>query len=398
MSRVLVTDGEQRASLAVTRSLGAAGHEVHVLAYRPKTLAGASRWAADQHIVPDAFVHPTNFVEAVREISRDFGIDFVFPMTDQACVSLLPVRDELENAQLVAPSLETYSQLSDKGRVIEMAIRHGFKIPDGARVGSWAEAKRWSEKGPWPLVLKPTRSVRPTSNGGAVQSPPVKIVETLEELHHAWGKMDGADALLQNYVDGWGEGIFVLRARGQTWASFAHRRVREKPPGGGVSVLREAIPVNSQALRRLESLLDEAGFEGIAMAEFKTNGQEQWLMEFNVRFWGSLQLAIDAGVDFPALAVRAFGKQTGVFQEAPTYRPGVRSRWLIGDLDHALALARGRSDTHGRRGICAALRVLFSPAGPMCHWEVLRTSDPRPFWVEIKQWLATALRPRTGPS
>ena len=39
------------------------------------------------------------------------------------------------------------------------------------------------------------------------------------------------------------------------------------------------------------------------MVEFKTDNQtgEPVLMEVNGRFWGSLQLATDAGVDFPRL-------------------------------------------------------------------------------------------------
>ena len=391
MKRILVTDGEQRASLAVTRSLGSASYEVHVLSYSRNSLAGASRWAAQEHIVPDALRHPADYVESVKEIARQQRIDLTFPMTDQACVNLLPLRGDLA---LVGPSTDAYSLLSDKAKMIPMAARHGFKIPQGAQVTSWAEAKRFSLRGSWPLVLKPTRSVLSDSERGPTQTPPVKIVQDLDELEEAWIEMDGAQGLVQDYVEGWGEGIFVLRLNGTTWASFAHRRLREKPPSGGVSVLRESIPVDARALADLESLLDEVDFDGVAMAEFRTDGQDRWLMEFNVRFWGSLQLAIDAGVDFPSWAVTAFGGQPEDFKKASGYRLGVRSRWLIGDLDHAIALARGRADTHGRRGIYAALRALFWTAGPSCHWEVLRLSDPKPFWVEVKQWLATAMNRR----
>ena len=44
----------------------------------------------------------------------------------------------------------------------------------------------------------------------------------------------------------------------------------------------------------VEAMLDAVDFEGVAMAEFKTDGHNAWLMEFNARLWGSLQLAIDA--------------------------------------------------------------------------------------------------------
>ncbi len=43
------------------------------------------------------------------------------------------------------------------------------------------------------------------------------------------------------------------------------------------------------------------------MVEFKADARTgtPYLMEINGRFWGSLQLAIDAGVDFPAILVAA---------------------------------------------------------------------------------------------
>ncbi|MDG2049276.1 MAG: ATP-grasp domain-containing protein [Myxococcota bacterium] len=391
MIRVLVTDGQERASLAVTRSLGA-WTEVHVMADRKGSLSGVSRWAVREHLVPDALADSDGFNESLKNVVQEYAIDVIFPMTDRTCVCLLPIRDELPDVTIVAPDFKVYSQLSDKAQLIDIASRHGIAAPAGARVSSLSEALHQSEKICWPVVLKPLTSVSTDLNSGPVQSPAVRIVSDPEALAKAWAETKCSEVLIQRYVEGWGEGVFVLRVQGRTCAIFAHRRLREKPPGGGVSVLRESVAVDGRVLSRLEALLDEVDFEGVAMAEFRTDGSEYWLMEFNVRFWGSLQLAIDAGVDFPRLALEAFRSSSVVGEKASGFRLGVRSRWLLGDLDHALALARGRVDTKGRRGLVAALRVLFLPTGPGCRWEVLRVSDFRPFWAEVKLWLAAALR------
>src|SRR5205814_8588436 len=81
----------------------------------------------------------------------------------------------------------------------------------------------------------------------------------------------------------------------------------------------------------------------------------QVVMEANGRFWGSLQLAIDAGVDFPALLVRcAAGERV---PEIRDYRLGVRSRWFWGDVDHLyLCLRDGRLGS-GLRALLDFLRV-----------------------------------------
>jgi predicted ATP-grasp superfamily ATP-dependent carboligase len=178
----------------------------------------------------------------------------------------------------------------------------------------------------------------------------------------------------------------VLRWQGRTLAAFAHRRLREQPPGGGVSVLSESIAVDAGRLARIEALLDASGYSGVAMAEFKSDGREAWLIEINARLWGSLQLAIDAGVDFPSLLVAAAAGERP--EPVRAYRTGVRLRSEIGELDHALAVARGRTAPGAPRGLRAALGTLLRPAGPGCRWELLRRDDPRPFGRAFGRWLA----------
>jgi len=51
-----------------------------------------------------------------------------------------------------------------------------------------------------------------------------------------------------------------------------------------------------------QALLDYVGWHGVAMVEFNVSSRGiPYLIELNGRFWGSLRLAIDAGVDFPWL-------------------------------------------------------------------------------------------------
>ena len=129
----------------------------------------------------------------------------------------------------------------------------------------------------------------------------------------------------------------VLLWEGVLVAAFAHRRIREKPPSGGVSVLRESIPIDQMMLTRSLALLRDFKWKGVAMVEYKLDSRTgvPYLMEINGRFWGSLQLAIDAGVDFPNLLMQlALGATPSPVM---TYETGVRSRWEWGDMDHFLA-------------------------------------------------------------
>jgi len=122
------------------------------------------------------------------------------------------------------------------------------------------------------------------------------------------------------------------------------------------------------------------------MVEFRRrpNG-EAVLMEVNPRLWGSLQLAIDAGVDFPSLLVALHRGET-LPQVTPSI--GVRSRWLLGDLDHLLISLR-RPEVRRLTGrsvpglLADFLRSFVDGSRP----EVLRWDDWRPFLRELRDWL-----------
>ena len=50
--------------------------------------------------------------------------------------------------------------------------------------------------------------------------------------------------ILQERIAGDGAGLFACYEHGRPTALFCHRRLREKPPWGGVSVLSESAPLD----------------------------------------------------------------------------------------------------------------------------------------------------------
>jgi predicted ATP-grasp superfamily ATP-dependent carboligase len=73
------------------------------------------------------------------------------------------------------------------------------------------------------------------------------------------------------------------------------------------------------------------------MVEFKRDRRDgsYRLMEINPKFWGSLDLSIAAGVEFPWLAVQAaLGEPV---DETFPYPVGLRFRWTFEDLMHTIA-------------------------------------------------------------
>lgn len=396
MTRVLVTDGEQRSSLAVVRSLGAAGHDVAVCSARRRPVAGASRFCARTFAVPPPDLGGEPFVEAVSRAVAAFGAEVLLPMTDQSAPLLLGAAGALGGCMIPFPGAEEYGRISDKAHLMEEAAALGVPVPDQRVIESpgAVDPASLSELG-LPLVLKPARSAV-VAPGGTVRLS-VRMAATLDEVKRALDAFppEAYPILAQRRVVGPGLGVFLLAWDGRTLASFAHRRLREKPPTGGVSVYREGVAVRPDLLDYSARILERFRWRGVAMVEFKEDAStgRPYLMEVNGRFWGSLQLAVDSGVDFPGMLVQcATGSPPS---SAPTPRLGLRSRWLWGEVDHLLAVLRASpADRQAHPAIPGrgeALARFLVPWRPGDRFEVLRLRDPVPFLAESLNWFA-ALR------
>ena len=386
---VVVTDGEQRAALAIVRSLSRQGYRCIVCSADGRSLAGASRYATADHPVPDPLREPDGFVAAIAGITCGVGARVVLPVTDAAILALLPARGRLPPAELPLPPLESFRRMTDKAHVLAAASALGIAIPDQRRIEAAAELAAADLA--FPLVVKPARSVA-VHEGKRIKVGVRYAVDVAELRRVVEAYPAGAyPLLLQQRIVGPGVGVFLLLWDGEIIARFAHHRIREKPPAGGVSVYRESIPADPGLVDRSLALLRCFDWAGVAMVEYKVEAATglPYLMEINGRFWGSLQLAVDAGVDFPALLVSlALGKRPA---PVTSYRTGVRSRWWLGDLDHLLARLRHSPDAlalpPGSPGRGRALLDFLTLWRPGDRSEILRWDDPRPFLRETRLWL-----------
>lgn len=391
---VIVTDGEQRAALAVVRSLGSRGYRCIVTSSSRASIAGASRFVERTVIVPNPLRCPTGFAEVIVALAAEERAEVVLPIAEQSLLAILPVRARLTPAIVPFPDVDAFSALTDKERVLREAEALGIAIPTQEIIRDAGAIRSLDlEKLKYPLVLKPARSV--SEHLGVRAQHTVSYAYDASDLRQKIRAFPAGafPLLLQQRVVGPGTGIFLLLWNGTVQARFAHRRLTEKPASGGVSVYRESIAIDETLSERSRQLLERFGWRGVAMIEYKIDSAtgQPYLMEVNGRFWGSLQLAIDAGVDFPHLLVAcALGERVSAM---PSYRVGVRSRWWWGQVDHIVGRLRAapRNDPFPAEipSIGSAYGDLFfAPFRRSDYEEVLRWTDPKPFLNETVRWLA----------
>jgi predicted ATP-grasp superfamily ATP-dependent carboligase len=386
---ILLTDPEQRAALAAARALARRGHRVVTVGVS-LGLAGRSRSTSKAFMLgKDTVDDPARFRASLAEIVDREQVDAVVPVTDGASRRLLGHEQEL-GCRVVGPNAAAYARASDKEHLLRIAKSLGLRVPR-QWIMTTATDTIPSIPAHLALVVKPSRSVVEGAQG--IVSGSVRFLQDATMLPSVVAATHPAvfPLLIQERVYGDGVGVFLLRHDGQTVLRFGHRRLREKPPAGGVSTYREAIVPPDDVLARCETLLQALEYDGPAMVEFKrdSGNGDLVLMEINARLWGSLQLSIDAGIDFPSTMVALVLGLPLPVTGAPEV--GARSFWEFGELDHALALARrSRESLHAPPGLSvgplAALKVLADR-----RWtdrpEVFRWRDPWPFCFEAVRWI-----------
>ena len=394
---VFVTDGDQRATLAVVRALGRAGIPVTVGSSERNSLAGTSRYCSRKVPYPSPLEATESFRTSLRNEMMGYRYQVLLPMTDVTMLLVAQMRDALAPlVRLPIPSEEQVKLAQDKRHMLLLAQQLGIAFPKTYMVHEDERLEDIARRVRYPVVIKPRFSwfLRKGSwVSGSVHygHDPDDLTAKYQEAHSQI-----PHPLIQEKIEGEGRGVFLLLWDGQLRAAFCHRRLREKPPWGGVSVYRESLPLDEELVHKSLALLRAVGWQGVAMVEFKVDRQDgrAKLMEVNGRFWGSLQLAIDAGMNFPLLLYRLANEEDVPAQF--NYKVGVKSRWLLGDLDHLLIrLTRSRgldgfSDNQVSR--VRAFVDFWKMYQRGLRYEILRFEDPGPGWYECKSYIREMLQ------
>ena len=382
---VLVLDGHTAQALACVRSLGRAGHPVFVASDRRRPLAAWSRYC--RRSIRLAGETPAAF-SVLRDWAVTQGVRVVLPMTERACILCNLERDAWETAGMAlgcAPP-RMLLQAFDKVQTLEAARRCGVDTPPTHMPDSLAAARGAAAELGFPCVVK-SRFSHAWDGTRFLPDPGPGYAANMAELESAVrARRHGATwPIIQGFVAGRGKGVFALYDHGRAIAWFAHERLRDVRPSGSGSSLRRSASLDPRLRQPAERLLATLQWHGPVMVEFRDDGvRPPYLMEVNGRFWGSLELAVAAGADFPKwwaaiLAGRAV--------EGPTdYATGVTVRWLWGDVKRLLYVLGGTPPGYPGRypSIAQGLRELLGPQPPGTRSEANQPGDR---WPAVGEWI-----------
>ena len=378
---VVSEDPYARGALAAVRSLGCAGWAVGVGSPEKGSLA-ASRWSRRWHSVPAPGGDSRDFVAWVNKAIRDGGYKVVFGAGDASVLALTQHSAEI-NAELPYPPHLAVQRSMDKLALADAAREVGLRTPH--MTPELDEAVQASP----PIVVKPRWHWLPADRPTPLRLEAAVCTNVSELTARALAiRSAGGQPLFQEVVAGRLAAVTLLVDKSQDVVACVQQEApRTWPPQAGVSARATTVPIDRGLVARSTELLRKLDWFGLAELQFidAGDGDDPFLIDLNGRFFGSMSLAIAAGVDLPAmwasLAIDGHTRHPGSIEALP----GVHFQWLVGDLHRALVERRG--------GVVADVAdcVRFAIGAKESVWS---TDDWRPMIAYLRGLIGQAVKRR----
>ena len=293
--KILLTDGNYKHTWAAAKSLSLNGYQVDVIG-GSRSIASKSRYVKKSVFPRHKLVNSNlnSFIELIRKENYDLIIG-----VGASSIQFLSENRHVisQYSKLLLPPSESLNLCLNKSLTIDFAKQLQVNVPDSYTIKTYDELIAVSKKITFPIIVK--------SAFESDKNYPTIYVDRHEDLDkkNVRGVFEFSDhKLVQERIHGLGEAFFAIYKDGVMIDYMMHQRIREDPITGGPSTCARTIH-EADLVYTGKRLLDELNWNGIAMVEFKRNHEGKiFLMEINPKFWGSLDLAISSGVNFPLIA------------------------------------------------------------------------------------------------
>jgi len=325
---VLLTNGWDRIAYNVLRGLSSENLKVAFGTNKNKGMGAYSKYVSSKFVHSDYILDPEKFINDISGKITQLRPCVYMPTGEEifAVAKYIDKFSKLDVKIPIAP-YDTLIKLHNKSSSIKIARDLGIPVPKSIIPNSINEITDFAGEYGYPLIFK---SFLSSSSKGVYFVNKIIAEKDLEEFLRK-NYLNYGDFIVQQFVKGTGYGVSVLFNNGELKALFTHKRLRERIVSGGPSTLR--ISTHQSELEEYAvKLLKSANFHGVAMVEFKFDEDKKnaWFIEVNPRFWGSIGLAINSGINFPYLMYRMM--IDGDINPVMDYKIGITNKWLLGNI------------------------------------------------------------------
>lgn len=319
---------DDRKSLAAVRALARSGCTVLVGSDTWCSAPAWSRYCSARVRYPDPVADNRSFIRWLRTHVAEMAYDVILPLTDYTTKAVVENKAYLlKFTHLAVPELNQLELVNDKLALLRFAREAGIEIPVTHAPGDRQELLQLSRKISYPCVFKLRRGAGAVGLGFPRNER--ELADCFDNADIPSDKVfEGSRPLVQEYIPGYVHDACLLFNRGEPRAGITQRRLMMYPPAGGVGIYNETTD-EPELLQQAIVLLEKLKWHGPAMVEFKLDARDNIykLMEINSRYWGTLDAAIQAGINFPRMACEM--ATTGDTESCFAYTVGDRYRWPV---------------------------------------------------------------------
>ena len=336
MKALIVGDADLRGTIASVRALARGGWSVGIGSPR-RGHATASRFCSAWHFVPLLGPSKEHFAQAINEAATEGGYDLAFGGGDAEVLALSEVRNDL-HLNIPYANHDSVRRAIDKVELYRAAEHVGIKTPHTAVATEEAIAQVRDR-----VIVKPRLHWSP----GHWASPSrleATVVHTAHEAERQVQRLTnaGGTALLQEFVEGQLMAYVALTSKtSDVVAGFMQAATAKWPLQAGIFTRGVTVAPSEKLTMQVSQLLAELGWFGMTQLQFiqPANG-DPYLIDFNGRFYMSLSLPVEAGLNLPAMWA-SLATSTRPLSRPPSLEIGLEYQWLELDLRRALVERRG---------------------------------------------------------
>jgi predicted ATP-grasp superfamily ATP-dependent carboligase len=319
-SKILVTDGLNKNTLAILRSIGKSNC-INITSPLSKvlTLGFYSKYCNKVHVIKYNSNDIDSYANKLLDILIKDKYDLLIPVGLTSCLAVTKHKDKFEKlTNIIVPEWNSMQIASNKDRTMSFAKDLGIPIPQTTVLYSESDLDKIKK---YPIVIKSS-----DESGGFVEY--CNNEKELYEKYVQLKSISSTNIIAQEYIIGFGCGFYGVYHNGKMISHFLHKRVKEFPITGGASAVAESY-YDERLYNYGKKLCDTLNWNGPIMVEFKYDSQndDYKLIEINPKLWGSLDLTIEAGINVPDILVNL-----ALYNKEPsseyTY---IKYRWLFPD-------------------------------------------------------------------
>jgi predicted ATP-grasp superfamily ATP-dependent carboligase/protein-tyrosine phosphatase len=329
--RVLITDASYKHTLGIVRSFGRLGFTVDLLGDN-SSICAHSKYC--NNIIFSQKKLNENYLTEFLELLKHNSYDILIPVSASSVHFVSKFQEQIkEYTRVLVPSLDQVNLCLNKNETYNFFTKKDVHQPLTWSFESLKDLQDNIEDIVFPVIVKSKDEINKFPTHYLYNSQDLlRLCATYESSFNSF-------PLIQEMIVGDGYGFFALYVDGKCQQYFMHKRLREFPVNGGSSTCAVSI-YDSNLLNEGIKILDHLNWNGVAMVEFKkcNKSNKFYLIEINPKYWGSLDLAFEAGIDFPKYSFDILTEGSNQNKKfSSNYKIGLKYHWPIeGDFFHFL--------------------------------------------------------------